>query len=350
MQGSTPQTFSIAEFLKWNDDGELKLNPKFQRGSVWTPQARTYLIDSILRGYPIPKLLLRTTIDRDNRRTIRDVVDGQQRLRTIIDFSAGKLALGPKAKEFRGLRYSDLDDAMKDDFLAYKLTCEQLINASDDDVLEVFVRINSYAVPVTEAELRNARFDNDFTDVVKEIVATAPIWHLGVLSDRERVRMVDQSLIAELLAFLDRGVTDGAESDITRYYLSAKSKLRADIPAAEVLPEILARMSELLLPFTNEPIVQRPHFLMLAAALMYTQGLLPEGKLDLTRVPDTVELTGTEGIQESIGALNSALSSDEDGGGRLDAFREARATTQRMRSRQVRFEHFVRALSGAYSE
>src|SRR4051794_1228376 len=110
MQGSTPQHYTIADFLKWHDDDELVLNPKFQRGSVWPPAARTYLIDSLLRQYPIPKLLLRTTVDRDSRRTIRDVVDGQQRLRTIIDFAAGKFALGSKAAEFQGARYADLDD------------------------------------------------------------------------------------------------------------------------------------------------------------------------------------------------------------------------------------------------
>src|SRR5436190_24358266 len=127
MQGSTPQHYTIADFLKWYDDKELMLNPKFQRGPVWSPSARTYLIDSLIRGYPIPKLLLRTTVDRDSRRTIRDVVDGQQRLRTIIDFSAGKLTLGQKAKDLAGSRYSDLTDELKDQFLSYKLTCEQLL-------------------------------------------------------------------------------------------------------------------------------------------------------------------------------------------------------------------------------
>ncbi len=173
MQGSTPQHYTIADFLKWHDDGELVLNPKFQRGSVWPTAARSYLIDSVLRGYPIPKLLLRTIVDRNTRRTIRDVVDGQQRLRTIIDFVGNKFALGAKAGEWRGLRYADLDDDIKDDFLSYKLTCEQLINASDEDVLEVFVRINSYAVPVNEAELRHARFENDFAELVKSLVKSA---------------------------------------------------------------------------------------------------------------------------------------------------------------------------------
>jgi hypothetical protein len=350
MQGSTPQTFSIAEFLKWNDDGELKLNPKFQRGSVWTAPARTYLIDSILRGYPIPKLLLRTSIDRDSRRTIRDVVDGQQRLRTIIDFSAGKLVLGVKAKEFRGKRYNDLEPEQKDAFLAYKLTCEQLINASDDDVLEVFVRINSYAVPVTEAELRNARFDNDFTDAVKEIVHDAPIWDLGIVSERDRVRMVDQSVIAELLAFLDRGVTDGGESDLTRFYSSVRGKDRDQIIGVDVLPDLLDAAAELLSPFAKEPIVGRPHFLMFMAAYMHTQGILPEGKLDLQTVPSSPRQAGEEEVRASIAALNAALSADDAGGGRFESFRDARATTQRIRSRQVRFEHFVSALEGNFAD
>lgn len=348
MQGSTPQTFSIAEFLKWHDDGELKLNPKFQRGSVWTAQARTYLIDSILRGYPIPKLLLRTSIDRDSRRTVRDVVDGQQRLRTIIDFSAGKFALGPKAKDLRGLRYGDLTDEQKDEFLAYKLTCEQLINASDEDVLEVFVRINSYAVPVSEAELRNARFDNEFTDTVKEIVANTTIWNLGVVSARDRVRMVDQSMIGELLAFMDRGVADGGETDITRYFSTVRARERSEIPGVDELPRILDRAETYLEPLAREPIAQRPHFLMLAAALMHSEGLLPEGRLDFAKVPRNVDVADVEDVQASLAALNEALASDE-AGGKLEAFREARATTQRMRSRQVRFEHFVRALTGAFS-
>ena len=154
MQGSIPQIYPIADFLKWNDDKELSLNPHFQRGPVWSAQARSYLIDSILRGYPVPKLLLRTKIDRDNRRTVRDVVDGQQRLRTIIDFNQGKFILGPKAKEFAGSSYQDLSNELKDQFLSYKLTCEQLWNADDEDVLEVFVRINSYSIPLTEPELR----------------------------------------------------------------------------------------------------------------------------------------------------------------------------------------------------
>jgi hypothetical protein len=351
MQGSTPQTYTIADCLKWYDDGELILNPNFQRGSVWAPQARSYLIDSILRGYPIPKLLIRTSVDRDSRRTIRDVVDGQQRLRTIIDFSDGKLALGSKTKEFHGLRYADLNPETKDSFLAYKLTCEQLINASNEDVLEVFVRINSYAVPVSEAELRNARFDNDFSELVKETVKAVPeLWRLGVISERDRVRMVDQSVIAELYAFMNRGVIDGSEADITRFYNGVRTTPRMELPDQEMLIETIRSAVGLLDGLQGEPIVQRPHLLMLMAALLYAAGELPEGKLDFTNIPPAASLLkGVEEAKQSLGALNAALSADQDAGPFVP-FREARTTTQRMRSRQVRFEFFTAALAGNFSD
>lgn len=349
MQGSTPQHYTIADFLKWNDDKELVLNPKFQRGPVWASPARSYLIDSILRGYPIPKLLLRTTVDRDSRRTIRDVVDGQQRLRTIIDFAANKLVLGSKAQEYKGKRYSDLLNDEKDAFLAYKLTCEQLINASDEDVLEVFIRINSYAVPVNAAELRNAKFDNAFTALVKDTIRkVTPAWKLGVLTNRDRVRMVDQSVIAEIYGFFVEGVTDGDEARINRLYEQMAKKEEGDLPSQDDAVSVILQTTSLLSEFQSEPIVSRPHFLILVASVMYSRGLLPQGRLDFDNIPHPSALLRDENSAvEALRSLNSILSADSDE--LPTAFTpliEAKTSTQRMRSRQTRFEYFTRALYG----
>ncbi|MFJ9146930.1 DUF262 domain-containing protein [Streptomyces sp. NPDC102270] len=352
MRGSTPQHYTIADFLKWDDDKELILNPKFQRGPVWPSPARSYLIDSILRGYPIPKLLLRTTVDRDTRRTIRDVVDGQQRLRAIIDFASGKFALGPKAGDLKGLRYANLDDDLKDSFLEYKLTCEQLINATDEDVLEVFVRINSYAIPVNEAELRNARFDNDFSALVKSIVRRVkPLWDLGVISNRDRVRMSDQSFVAEILGFWLEGVTDGGEPRITRLYETCKESTPDELPVEDEVVAILLEAAGLLEDFAKEPIVQRPHSLMIIAALMYVHKKLPAGRLSFDKVPEPGKLlTSKEKAVESLGALNVVLGSPAEDVSGFVALVESKTSTQRIRSRQIRFEYFCRALAGQYAE
>jgi hypothetical protein len=349
VQGSTPQHYTIADFLKWNDDKELVLNPKFQRGPVWAAPARSYLIDSLLRGYPIPKLLLRTSVDRDSRRTIRDVVDGQQRLRTIIDFANNKLVLGSKAGDYKGKRYSDLEDEEKDAFLAYKLTCEQLINASDEDVLEVFLRINSYAVPVNAAELRNARFDNDFTSMVKECVRLVPeVWKLGVLTNRDRVRMLDQALIAEIFGFFMEGVQDGDEKRINRIYDQTANADESELPSQALVVNVINDTANLLSEFAREPIIARPHFLMLVASVMYAREVLPVGKLDFENVPPSGRLLiNKESAVEQLRVINVALDSDADEmSPSFNRLIEAKTSTQRMRSRQIRFEFFTRALAG----
>lgn len=349
MDGSTPQHYQISDFLKWYDDKELILNPSFQRGSVWTPFARSYLIDSILRGYPIPKLLLRTSVDRNTRRTIRDVVDGQQRLRTIIDFANNKLVLGAKAAEFNGMRYADLDPDQQDAFLAYKLTCEQLINAADEDVLEVFARINSYAVPVNEAERRNAEFTGEFSGYVKDIAKVArPTLREGVLSEREIVRMVDQSLVAELIGFYIRGVTDGAEKDITKLYHDHNDPDFDRLPAPEEVVGLINRTAVIMGPLMGQPISKRPHFLMASAALLYMDGKLPEGRVDWSSIPAAQDLAPLDQIQNSLSRLNDAIESaeaaDREG---LVEFRDARSTTQRMKSRNVRLSYLIAAFGGA---
>jgi uncharacterized protein with ParB-like and HNH nuclease domain len=85
-------TYKVSDFIGWQRDGALKLNPDFQRRSVWKKGAKSYLIDTILRGFPIPIIFLRDIkSDLKTLKSMRDVVDGQQRLRTVIAFISPNL-------------------------------------------------------------------------------------------------------------------------------------------------------------------------------------------------------------------------------------------------------------------
>jgi len=150
------EQYRISDFLDWHKEKRLELNPDFQRGSVWTPAARTFLIDTILRQLPIPKVYLRTKINVTTKKSIREVVDGQQRLRAILDFAEDKFALSKRASEFSGKKYSTLTEAEQEIFLSYPIAVDQLVNASTDDVLEVFARLNSYTVTLNGPEKRHA--------------------------------------------------------------------------------------------------------------------------------------------------------------------------------------------------
>ena len=135
LPNSQLETAVVSDFLDWHRTKRLNLNPHFQRRSVWSTQAKTMLIDTILRGYPIPKIYIRSIIDTKTQIAYREVVDGQQRLRSILEFASGRLKLGRRADEFSGLTYEDLSAENKQSFLAYTMAVEHLFNASDDEVL-----------------------------------------------------------------------------------------------------------------------------------------------------------------------------------------------------------------------
>ncbi len=86
MKSFDSRAYSIQDFVEWDKQNALVLNPTFQRRAVWNDKAKSYLIDTILRGKPIPKVFMRQQINPSTKSSVRDVVDGQQRLRTILSY------------------------------------------------------------------------------------------------------------------------------------------------------------------------------------------------------------------------------------------------------------------------
>ena len=84
--------YKVSDFISWAKASTLILSPSFQRRSVWPAGAKSYLIDTIVRGLPIPIIFLREQkTDLDSLEPKREVVDGQQRIRTMLTFIASNL-------------------------------------------------------------------------------------------------------------------------------------------------------------------------------------------------------------------------------------------------------------------
>src|SRR6266478_5707330 len=110
---------TVKELVEWNETGELVLQPKFQRRDVWSDKARSYLLDTIVRGKPIPKIYLRVEINPRTKRTVREVVDGQQRLRSVLDFLKNGFKISKTHNEDHGGKYfSEIDEDVQDNILA----------------------------------------------------------------------------------------------------------------------------------------------------------------------------------------------------------------------------------------
>ena len=120
MKSYDSRTYSINDFVEWDKQKTLELNPFFQRRPVWSDKAKSYLMDTIIRGKPIPKVFIRQKINVLTKTSNREVVDGQQRLRTILSFIKDGLIINrSQNSEFGGLHYSQLPVEIQAQLLAY---------------------------------------------------------------------------------------------------------------------------------------------------------------------------------------------------------------------------------------
>lgn len=174
-----PNTLTVSDFLAWQRDGSLNLKPAFQRRSVWKPGARSYLIDTIVRGLPVPLIFLRERLDLTTQRTVRDVVDGQQRLRTLFafidesaltDFDLERDRFTVRRThniDLSGSTFSELDEQWQRRILGYKFSIQTLPpEVEDRDVLQIFARLNSTGLSLNFQELRNAAYFGVFKSLM----------------------------------------------------------------------------------------------------------------------------------------------------------------------------------------
>lgn len=347
---SVPQTYTISDFVEWHDRKQLELSPDFQRGAVWTPTAQVFLIDTILKQFPIPQIYVRTKISTAAKTTVREVVDGQQRLRAILEFASGKLKLTKRSRDFAGLTYNELSPELQENFLSYGISTVQLINASDSEVLEVFSRLNSYSVKVTPPELRHARWSTPIKWAIWDTTrAWTVLWeNYKVVSIREAVRLRNTSVVSELYMCVDVGVGDGGEDKIDRFYNSKKDETEEEI--APISDKVNAALTNIVDIFGKDlektTFFDSPNFLVLFAAYVFLTGDSPGGPI--SEGMENLHGTGIKlaGVIDRLQPLASAVENEELDGPLARFVSASKSSTQRISSRKVRFEFVVRALAG----
>jgi hypothetical protein len=222
MKNFDSRTYSVNDFLEWNEKKQLQLSPKFQRKAVWSDDAKSYLMDTIIRGKPIPKIFIRQTINVENRQSIREVVDGQQRLRTILSFINDGFFISKKHNEkFGGYYFSQLNNIdldVQSTILNYEISVDLLVNLPDREILDIFSRLNSYAVLLNEQEKINANHFSEFKILVDTLSHKYNDFWLEskLLTHQNILRMGDITLVADLVIAMCEGIQ--SKKQIKSYY------------------------------------------------------------------------------------------------------------------------------------
>jgi hypothetical protein len=221
-------TFTVSDYCAAIDRNEIIANKEYQRSEeVWPPAARSFLIETVLLGYPMPKVYLYQRTDIKSRKTIKEIVDGQQRSKVIHDFYHGKLALAKRSEVegAGGKRYDELDETLKGRFLNYQISVDLFVSVTQSEIRETFRRINSYTVPLNPEEKRHARYQGAFKWFIHEMTHSYEEWLLtmGVVTVKQMVRMADMKLITEIVHGFLNGIKTTRATDLDRLY-AAKDK------------------------------------------------------------------------------------------------------------------------------
>lgn len=222
LKKKSPKIVQINDILQWYENDELELSPKYQRNSVWNEKAKSYLMDTIIRGLPIPPIFMRQRIDVATKKTYREVIDGQQRLRAITEYIQNKYPVSKSHNElYGGMHYEDLDEETQEQILDYDIFVE-IINEKEDPVIyDMFARLNTNNCVLNRQELRNSRYWGEFKVAAYNTAAEYRdlFYYNRIFNDKQFSRMEDVEFISILLNVLINGIDSDTPNSIDKLYL-----------------------------------------------------------------------------------------------------------------------------------
>jgi hypothetical protein len=339
-----PTNLTIASYAEQLSNKQIVVNHNYQRSDkVWPVSAKSNLIDTILAGYPIPKLILSQRTDLITRRTRQELVDGQQRTAAITEFLGDKFAVS--RGEFAGLRFDDLDNPKKRDFLDYELSADIFTSATDEDIREVFRRINSYQVPLNKQETRHATHQGEFKWFIRDLgtqYATSFV-KTGLLTERQVTRMTDLEFLTELVQLIKSGVKTASPGALNALYRdndqSFPDKDRVQEQISYGLGEII-NLSEI----HNTALMSRANIFSLFGAFTAIRFMNSPVSMALEPGVERRPFTERANLLTNLTALADALEDNADGPF-YEFVSAAKQGTNTEKNRTTRLRWFYRALT-----
>ena len=160
----------------------LIVNHEYQRAAVWSEGQQKKLIDSVMRGYPLPLFYLHHRINNvaGMQSEGLEIIDGQQRINALYEFSEGALKLFDPLKDdkkakfpnfikdspcaWAGLNFLGLSEKLKTDFLGTEISIVKVTTDIEDEARDLFIRLQA-GLPLNAQEKRDA-WPGGFTELV----------------------------------------------------------------------------------------------------------------------------------------------------------------------------------------
>jgi len=312
MERFQAQIYKVNDVLSWDNRKELVLSPKFQRRTVWSPRGKSYLIDSIVKGFPLPPFFIREKLILSEKRTVREVVDGQQRLRAIIEFINDGFTIMPiHNAEHSRLKFSQLPENIQESILTFPLSVNTLIGTDDSAVLDIFSRLNAYSVPLNDQEKLNALYLGVFKQKVDNLSKLHLVyWEENrIISKTQIARMKEVEFSAELISAMIAGLQNGKSTIRLNY-----KRYDDEFPQFEYLEQRFSNTLGLCKIILDENISESefqrmPLFYSLFCAIYDLQYGFGADETATARIFDRTHI---ESVQQTIFQLSQIVGNEND--------------------------------------
>jgi hypothetical protein len=224
-----PNTLAVSWFFGEFQKGTLALQPKYQRNPIWSIGQKCFLIDSLISGCPIPQVYINIKTEGSGRekKTIYEVVDGQQRLRSILEFVGEEWVLiataaraYPVSEEYKphiGKKYSELPDRVQNSIWDYPIAVQEIRGWDDAEIRAMFRRLNYVNERLNKQELRHSQYFGEFNEAVEQLAKDSFWDDIHLFSRRDSQRMKDVEFVSELFVVVIHGVQD-QQHTLDRFY------------------------------------------------------------------------------------------------------------------------------------
>lgn len=342
-------TYSVADLQEMFGRKDLVVNKSYQRGAgLWPSSARSYFIDTMLTKFPFPKLYFSESLDRATRKVVREIVDGQQRFTTMMDFIGDKFRLSTVSKQYSGMLFSDLPEEIQLSFLAHPVPVDVIRNASKADILEMFRRMNAYTLPLNEAEKRHAQFHGPFKWFVNRLTDdfSATFVNFNILTNRQIVRMADAELITEMVLSLESGVISTSPKLLTNLYHQNDERFEKEVQYELIIREFFDFVAQQLTDFKTSYLMKSYTIHTLFCACVHNKLGLPDPNSEIGLEPIGHFYSNIDVAREQLRELSLAHETKDLTGAFKDYVLAVEGATTRKPSRLVRVRHLAKALRG----
>lgn len=343
-----PTNMTVADYCDAMNARDILVNRDYQRSDqVWPSTARSFLIETILMGFPVPKLSLYQRTDLKTKKTYKEIVDGQQRSTAIVDFFNGKFRLSPSLElaGAAGKKYDDLHPDLQDVFLTYSLTIDLFVSASPEEVRDVFRRMNSYTVPLNPEEQRHASRQGPFKWSINRTSKkyNEQLIEIGVFTPKQVIRMADAKLLTEVTHALYYGITTTSKKKLDDLY----KEFDVNYPGEK---EVEGRFKDAIgfvvaMPEIHGTSLMKPHVMYaLLLAIMHMNEPL-EMLEELAPGGERASFDYDNAVS-NLTALADAWDNGEDSGDFADFVKASSERTNVKAQRETRFRWLYTALCG----